>query len=72
MFIRPTGDLDAGLRLLADSDEVQAKQLKKMEALSQPSDEPEERDQFELAADDAWIIGGLTSPSPSPPKPTLT
>lgn len=53
------GDLDAGLRLLVDADEVHAKQAKKLEALaaSQEGDEvADEKDSFELAADDAWII----------------
>jgi len=57
------GDLDAGLRLLADSDEVQAKHAKKLQALAasqgggaDADDGDAEKDPFELAADDAWII----------------
>ena len=66
------GDLDAGLRLLADSDDVQAKHAKKLHALAasqggaDAEDADVEKDPFELAADDAWIIANKVHPPPPP------
>jgi hypothetical protein len=46
------GDLDAGLRLLSDADEV----AKKVESLKKHGTSDEDLDPMEIAAEDAWYL----------------